>query len=340
MSIINQMLRDLDARGTAASATDLPAAVPLRQASASRQGSRVAMALLVLATAGALVYFGRSGTPKAPQPAVLAQPAVVPALAPTTAAPLAHHAVPAPSAPLPSRSVATPSEIRPSLPQPFQMTRSLQFVVPGSRTAALSPASAEPSVSKKPVELTPETDAQQLFDDAQALRRAGKNDAAIAKYRLALERDPGMRHARVQLAGLLQENGQVEAALQLLKSGYEQQANDSLAIATGRMLAEQGRRDEALNWLERGRAGMRPSDHAMMGALLSQAQRYEDAVKAYQYALAMEPTQGGWSLGLGLALESLGRTVEAQRAYRNALEYGKFKPEVLKFLQQKSGFPG
>lgn len=339
MSIINQMLRDLDARGTTASVPDLPAA-PLGQVSVSRHRSRGAMALLLVATAGTVVYFGMPGTSKVPQPAVPVEPATVATLAPAAVAPLPHHATPAPSAPLASRPVATHTEIRPDLPPPFQMARSLQLVAPDSRMAALPPGSAEPAVSKKPVELSPETEAQQLFDEAQALRRAGKSDAAIAKYRLALQRDPEMRHARLQLAGLMQESGQVEAALQLLKSGYEQQPNDALAIATGRMLAEQGRRDEALNWLERGRAGMRPADHAMMGALLSQAQRYDEAVKAYQYALAIEPAQGGWSLGLGLALESLGRTDEARRAYRNALEYGKFKPEVVKFLQQKSGFPG
>ena len=46
---------------------------------------------------------------------------------------------------------------------------------------------------KKLAELTPEMEAQQLYDDAQALRRAGKLEAAMSKYRLALERQPGMR---------------------------------------------------------------------------------------------------------------------------------------------------
>ncbi|MDP1864534.1 MAG: tetratricopeptide repeat protein [Thiobacillus sp.] len=203
-----------------------------------------------------------------------------------------------------------------------------------------APPLKEPAVVKKMAELSPEMEAQLLHDEALVLRRLGKIDAAMGKYRLALERQPGMRIARLQLARLLQESGQADAALSLLKAGYEHQSDGGLAIAAGRLLGDLGRRDEALIWLERGRDSLRPADHALMGALLSQTLRYEESVKAYQRALAAEPNQGGWLLGLGLALESLGRGNEAQVAYRNALERGDFNPDVVKFLRQKTGSIG
>jgi MSHA biogenesis protein MshN len=186
-------------------------------------------------------------------------------------------------------------------------------------------------------ELSPEAEAQQLYDEAQMLRRSGRSEAAIGKYRQALERKPGMVGAHIQLAKLLQEGGQADAALSLLKAGYEQRAEDGLAVAAGRLLADLGQRDEALDWLTRGQAGLRPADHALMGALLSQAQRHEEASRAYQRALAADPGQGGWLLGLGLALEAQGRIEEARVAYRNALERGQFKPEVIRFLRERSG---
>jgi tetratricopeptide (TPR) repeat protein len=196
-------------------------------------------------------------------------------------------------------------------------------------------AKTEPAIVKRMSDLTPEGEAQQYFDDAQALRHAGKTDAAIVKYRLALDRNPGMRRSRLQLARLLQESGQVDAASSLLKTGYDYQPDPDLAIAMGRLMADQGRRDDALIWLERGRESLRPADQALMGALLSQTLRYAEAVQAYQRALASDPNQGGWSLGLGLALESLGRVDEAKVAYRNALDRGEFKPEVVKYLRNK-----
>jgi MSHA biogenesis protein MshN len=195
----------------------------------------------------------------------------------------------------------------------------------------------EPAVVKKMTELSAEAEAQQHYDDAQVLRRAGKSDAAIDKYRQALERNPGMTSARVQLAGLLREKGRADAALSLLQAGYELRADDALAIAAGRLLADLGQREAALDWLQRGQAGLRPADHALAGALLSQAHRPEEASRAYQRALAADPGQGGWLLGLGLALEAQGRHEEARTAYRNALDRGQFKPEVMQFLRERTG---
>ena len=226
---------------------------------------------------------------------------------------------------------------RPSIALPQPITQKARDVPAPATTPA--PVMAEPAVVKKLVETTPQMEAQQLYDDAQALRRAGKGEAAMLKYRLALERNSGMLSARIQLARLLQDSGQHEAAFSLLKAGYELKPDDGLAIAAGRLLADQGRREEALNWLERGRDGLRPADHALMGALQSQTLRYEAAVKSYQRALAADPNQGGWLLGLGLAQEAMGRIEDAHVTYRSALDRGDFKPDVVKFLRQKLGMP-
>lgn len=337
MSVINQMLRELDARGVATNdiSVDPPTPMALKR---HRVSGRAVMGLLLAGVAGVAAYGWMSGASNAPtQPVLPGQLDTAP-----VPAPIAHAVAPAQTQPMPSGPVVAGVKANPGVATPFQLARELSVSLPAVASDAQTPLlpPAEPAVIKKQAKLPPELEAQQRYNEAQALRRAGNSDLAAAKYRQALELDPGMRPARLQLAGVLQESGQGEAALQLLISGYEQQPSDALAIATGRILVDQGRRDEALSWLERGRAGMRPSDSAMMGALLSQAQRFDEAVKAYQQALAFEPSQGGWSLGLGLALESQGRHDEARSAYRNALEHGKFKPEVLEFLQQKSRFPG
>ena len=344
MSIINQMLRDLDARGAAS--TDLPAAKS--HAPDKKRHSSVTMALLLLLlllTGGVAGYFGLPGATdeiKQPASAVIAQREPV-SMAVEVAPPIDDDPQPVPEPPAakhaPARAPAVPKSpgvLTGQMERPPVVTKS----VIQETTAIPASPKAEPAVVKKMSELTPEAEAQQYFDEAQALRRAGRSDSAIGKFRLALERNRGMRDARLQLARLLQESGQPDAAFSLLKAGFDEQPDGGLAIATGRLLADQGRRDEALVWLERGRESLRPPDHALMGALLSQSQRYEDAVKAYQRALAVEPDQGGWLLGLGLALESSGRIDEAKMAYRNALQQGAFKPEVVKFLRQKIGVTG
>jgi len=347
MSVINQMLRELDARG--ATSTDLPAA-PAGTVGANRHPAALILGGLGLLAAGAAaIYWMLAAAPKkddAPAASVIARQtaatpvAVVPAqVAPAIqsppqaiiAAPPAEPAIAAlvpPQVAMPAReAVASVERPLSAAPKPLIPVQSANRVV----------APVEPAVVKKMAELSPEAEAQQHYDDARALRRAGKLDAAIGKYRQALDRNPGMTNARTQLARLLQESGQADAALSLLKTGYEQRADDGLAIATGRLLADLGQPDEALGWLARGQGGLRPADHALMGALLSQVNRHEEASRAYQRALAADPNQGGWLLGLGLALEAQGRVEEARTAYRNALERGQFKAEVIRFLRERSG---
>jgi len=349
MSVINQMLRDLDARGA------VPADFSVAQGQVTlnrhRSAARVAMwgGLLLAAVAGG-AYLALSGTRDEGMNSAPAGKARL--VAEVRASPRDRHTV-AVAPPVKPAAASRPTRggaAVPALPPPVRMMREARSPDAGPPQAAakpvIPPASvasaatpAEPAVVKKTTEPLPEVEAQQAYDDAQALRRSGKVEAAIGKYQLALERDPRMRNARLQLARVLQENGRPDAALSLLKAGYAQQPDDELAIAVGRLLADQGRRDESLDWLERGRGGLRPPDQALMGALLSQVQRYEEAVRAYQRALAIDPHQGGWLLGMGLALESLGRVDEAQMAYRNALEQGTFKPDVVSFLRQKIRMP-
>lgn len=347
MSIINQMLRDLDARGAASS--DLPATDSRVSPNASRPALRKAVLLLLLLSVGGIAsYFFLSGMSSEDKPAAEAviakrEPVSVPV---GVAPPPILDEPPLVSEPPPAALAVAPAPVPPVQKFPVipasKMTRSLVTPELAIRAppAIQAPAQTEPTVVKKMAELSPESEAQQLYDEAQTLRRSGKIDAAMGKYHFALERNPEMRNARIQLSQLLQERGQAELALSVLKAGHDHQPDGGLAIETGRLLADLGRNAEALIWLERGRDSLRPTDHALMGALLSQSRRYEDAVKAYQRALAADPGQGGWLLGLGLALESQGRVEEANMAYRKALERGEFKPEVVKFLQQKIGEPG
>jgi MSHA biogenesis protein MshN len=355
MSVINQMLRELDARGGVASDTpEVPMRAPVNK---SDYGKLVKVGLL-LAMAAGIGYWAVMG--KSDQSLPPSAP-IVPAQVRQGAAPVSHvakpsteHSAPPPAIPASRVEVVQASE-KQSLPAVHLNKRDKSLSVdssppPAKAEPAIQPAAAVPiqalagpadlqksTVIKKMAELSPEEEAQQLYEEAQSLSRAGKSEAAVEKYRQALARDPGLRPARLQLAWLLQRRGQVDEGLQVLRTGYERQPNDVLAIATGRMLADQGQREEALGWLVRGGAGLRPADFALMGALLSQLLRYDEAVKAYQHALAVDPGQGGWWLGLGLALESLGRLDEARAAYRRALEQGEFKPEVIEFLQKKIG---
>ncbi|HQT31614.1 MAG TPA: tetratricopeptide repeat protein [Thiobacillus sp.] len=353
MSIINQMLRDLDARGEAAGEVPVSPSPAAVKQHARGLPVRVAMAGVALGALGALGYWIGMATPersvpkspvlvvspetrtgaqspaaleRAPAMALVASSSVARAEVPAapkppalpairnTASPVAHPVQPAPTAAAPSE----PSRVLPVKAQP----------------SAAAPE--KPPVIKKMTELSPEQEERRLIEEAQDSRLSGKPGAIIGHYQQVLARHPAFSRVRLQLAELLLEIGKPEDALQVLRAGHVIRSNDDLAIASGRILAEQGRRDEALDWFARGRAGLRPADLALVGALLAQAQRFDESVKAYQRALAAEPDRGGWLLGLGVSLESLGRTEEAKAVYLKALQQGEFKPEVIEFLRKKT----
>ncbi|MEQ1592356.1 MAG: tetratricopeptide repeat protein [Thiobacillaceae bacterium] len=343
MSAINQMLRDLDARN----APQTSPALVLEAAGDRHSGKRgwvtiplVLLGLGIVIAGGFFAMRDRAGqrevvgsiphaapvaalTPKAPVAVVPVQPIKLAAPAPAVEA-----SVLAPSAAVVTSNLAPP----PVMPKLANALKPPALILP---KASETVASSTSEVIKHNVELSPSAAAQQLLDEANALRREGKPDAARRKYRDALERNSGLSSARIQLAETMNEQGETEAALAVLKAAYNQQPDPDLAVASGRMLASRGQRAEALIWFARGGAVLRPADHALSAALLAQDQRYDEAIRAYQTALSADPHKGGWLLGLGLALEATGRREEAQTAYQQALAWGEFKPEVVKFLNER-----
>ena len=366
MSAINQMLRDLDAR----SATPVPPATALETTIGAPlphvdKSGWMPISLGISGLGIVLVggYFALGSAQTERREAMVSHPQTLPIASRTVAMlpsllPVQHS-----SSVVPPRSIEAskviprkPPNVVVSSPAPTQHPEAVLAkpgVLPIARneTTALKSATVplvqdsatesqtprDSEVIKRPAELSSTAAALQLLDEANALRREGKSDAAQRKYREALERNPGLSSARVQLAETMNEQGENEAAVALLKTAYNQQSEADLAVALGRMLANHGQRAEALIWFARGNAVLRPADYALTAALLAQQQRYAEAIRAYQSALAVEPHKGGWLLGLGLAYEASGQREAARVAYKQALAWGEFKPEVVKFLNERSG---
>ena len=365
MSAINQMLRDLDARSatpvspvTALKATGNPLQV-------SDKPGWMPVGLGISALGIVLVggYFALDGAQTGRREVIASHPKAMPPTARSVAIPsallpvqhrrplVAPRPVEAPKVISPKPTTVVVSSTAPAKhpeaglakPGSPQITRHETIALKGATVplaqddAVESQTPRDSVVIKRPVELSPAAAALQLMDEANALRREGKADAAQRKYREALERNPGLSSARVHLAEIMNEQGETEAAVALLKTAYNQQSEADLAVALGRMLANRGQRSEALIWFARGNSALRPADYALTATLLAQEQRYTEAIRAYQSALAAEPHKGGWLLGLGLAYEASGQREAARASYKQALAWGEFKPEVVKFLNERSG---
>ncbi len=116
---------------------------------------------------------------------------------------------------------------------------------------------------------------------------------------------------------------------------------DPSRVAAARQLArlhaEGGDWDAAWRVLERSlpHAGKDAEYQGLAGTVLRRLQRPSDAVSAYRRAIALQPQEARWWVGLGLALDDAGRRKEAREAFANAREHGQTLPPVLFKLAER-----
>ncbi len=176
-----------------------------------------------------------------------------------------------------------------------------------------------PRVIKKT--LTPAQSAQRRFKRAQNLIGRGQFRDASRDLRAALELNPEFDDARLQLAALYLRKGRKERAQRLLEDGYRIHPEaHRIALAYIHLLAEQGQYQQALELLQ---PKLRPrstsaTDLALAAGLNYRLQKFTIAATLYRKALARQPDQPVWWMGLGTSLEHSRQTTGALEAYRQA----------------------
>lgn len=358
MSLVNKMLRDLDARHAApGERAALPAAVtPLaaRQAPPDNKGVWLLGALLAVAAAAAAWWWLSSAAP--PAAAVIAPPvapiATAPSAPPVVAAvPPAPTPAPADIPPPPKPALVEPDlridpdlamlpaerqapRARPAVSKP-QATPPAIAAAPApvsvpiparpaaaalSKEAPVAPA-AESSISKQPRLPTAVERAEAEYRRGLLAQRQGQTDEAVARYQTALTENPGHAAARQSLAALLIELRRYDEVDALLQKGIALPAvRLASTLALARLKVERGQAAAALELLlGNAAAGERSADYqGFAAALLNRAGRHREAAERYQAATQLAPGDGRWWAGLGIALDAEGKTAAAREAYQKA----------------------
>jgi len=177
-----------------------------------------------------------------------------------------------------------------------------------------------------------------LLGEAVMLDRQGHQEEAKVPLQRALAANPLDVQARQMLIQLQLDTGQVEKAGALLTEGQRllpEQSNFTLTLA--RFKVDGGDIGGAIRLLEAGRASARnePQYHAFLAALLLRVQRYDEAVEHYLVALRSDPANANWLVGVGVALENVGKHADAAEAYRRADGVASLTPEVANFLSER-----
>ena len=192
-----------------------------------------------------------------------------------------------------------------------------------------SPKEPPPSEPQTPAEtaikpvtvLTPKQKAEHLFAKAQQALSGNQLQNSERLLRQVLDIHPRHNAARSQLAALLLSRHQEVKAEQLLADGlltdFQQLA---LARPYAQLLASRGELGQALQVLDRA-IGQRQADAetlALRAAILYRMENHSQAITEYRKAVQLQPDRGLWWTGLAIALEQDGQPKQALEAFRRA----------------------
>ncbi|MEN3364108.1 MAG: biosis protein MshN [Burkholderiales bacterium] len=365
MSVINQMLQDLDARRSEVTGTDVYGhnirAVPERR--------RVHAAWWVALALGVVLAGVVAGVMLRPAPAPA--PVAAPIQPITTAGlplkldvdieryrswapPVEQESTvasdqgrdgPVPetpgtgqaSAPADAPTVAV-KPLLPKAPAP-KPTVQATAAMPAPEKPIVVPTAAVPAASHKHVkELTPQQRAENEYRKALFLVQQGKAADAASGFEQALQMDPQHPAARQALVGVFLETGRRDDAVRVAREGLNiDPAQPGLAMILARLRLETGELKSAVETLQRTLpyAADRADYQSFLAALLQRDGRNKEAAEHYLQALQKSPQNGVWWMGLGISLQAENRLVEAQEAFNRAKTSNALSPELLSFVESR-----
>ncbi|MEW7847079.1 tetratricopeptide repeat protein [Massilia aurea] len=334
MSLINKMLKDLDARAGQPGAAPLPGDVrPVLPP--ERRGPVLRVALvgggLLALVAGVTGWKMMQTAPMpAPKPAVLAAaPVTVNVPAPVPAPALAPVVDVAPAAPLPEPEPEPKPAIKPAAP--------VDTAPPKARLAPRTVVADKPAPSGGRIETTPQR-AENAYRRALGVLEDGRVTEAIATLQAGLQIDPRHEASRQTLVGLLIEAGRPDDAMRQLQAALAIDARQpALAMLLARLQLERG--GPAIDTLMRTLpyAAGNGEYHAFLAGVLQREGRAREAADNYQAALKRAPGNGVWWMGLGIALQAERRDAEAAAAFAQAQASGTLSPELQAFVERRLG---
>ncbi len=165
------------------------------------------------------------------------------------------------------------------------------------------------------------------FSLGLALQQTGRDEPALASYLRAVALSPELAEAHRQIADLLIRNGRrTEAALAYERAAEAAPGTTFGLLCKAKALTVKGRAAEAEEPLRQLLLGDASSGeaHLMLGNILSEAGRFDEAAEQFERSLALAP----WQATAHHALVSLRRVKEADRPLVTRIEARLKAPDV------------
>ena len=335
MSLINKMLQDLDARGSAPGASaraNLKSVSHGGNAPVLAIGAAAAVAV-VLAAGAAYWWMKRPAAPVTTPVKMTRQmpPEVVDDEPPPTPTIQVEPA----RAPEPEQEAAP----QPAIPRSEKPKRAVRVVAAAPKPVvetgrAVAPRAQPPAEAGR--QMTPRQRAESEYNRALASLQDGRVGEAIAGFEQAVSIEPRHEAARQTLVGLLVEAGRKGPAMRVLQNGLMLDPRQpAMAMLLARLQIEGGTNgiDTLLRTLPYAQGN--GEYHAFLAGALARDDRHREAAEQYQAALRSAPGNGIWWMGLGISLQAEKRTAEAVAAYERASQSSNLTPQLRTFVDRK-----
>lgn len=196
--------------------------------------------------------------------------------------------------------------------------------------------SPKPQLSISRKQLTVEELTKQKI--TQAERAVQTNDLSKAEklFEDVLLVSPDNKIARKQLAALWFGRQSYQPALNLLSQGIAL-APDYMEyrLMKARIYLSQGQTNSAVEVLKALAALENVEYQSLLATSAQQAKAYQIAASSYRVLSAMQPNVGRWWLGLAVALDSNGQFSEAASAYQSAITTTELSENARQFVRQR-----
>jgi MSHA biogenesis protein MshN len=326
MSLINQMLKDLDQR-QASHADSLgqisSVTLPVKQ-------HRIAYVISTIILISAVILAGIAWQQRTQPVITQTTPAVTP--------------LPAPAQPgLILTKKLSPSPINKTSPVALKPALPVNNTPTLATTPIPAPPIAAPTanttlISKKIEPLTTAQLAENSYRKAVSLMQQGRTEDSISELNQALTLDPHHHEARLTLAGLLidaKRTSEAERQLQQALALDPAQSDTSMLLA--RLQADRGGNVEAIKTLQRGlpNAENQADYQALLATLLDRSGQHQAAIEHYLTALRYAPQSGTWWIGLGIALQADGQADKARAAFLRARATNSLNADLSAYVDQQ-----
>ena len=196
----------------------------------------------------------------------------------------------------------------------------------------------QPQLSVERVELTLAQQQQQLRQQGLQAEQRGRTSEARNYWQQLQALAPQQAEAYVALARMAQQAGYEAGSQYWLQLGLEQGADaQQLAPLLAASYARQQLWPQVLQVLALlPETSLRPAELAMRAAAWQQLGEHQAALAAFEHLGRLEPQQGRWWLGMAISSDALGQRQQAVNQFQRSLQLGDDLTSVSKeYIRQR-----